>query len=321
MAVIDAIRPPLAVFGIQPEEVLPYVDTDYPGVAVLLAGTFSQGLATPTSDVDFLVIYPASVRVGGLFPTTGNESANTEPRRSFDHSFPRDHLLVINRETPQHRKVQSYVTRADYLERFQDDVRSRNDPFRARIAEQGGNHREGRMLDRTSHVLLHRLYTGIPIVNSDEIGRLVSRLSVDELCANVSSRETTEIQCYFSDIEGLLAAPGRTDEIAIEFIIQRIHYHLAIVLLASIGEFSPREKLVYRLLQRNSQIIGQAVVDDFFLSLSSTRDRTLRSPLSIREFVASVMQRTPSIKDLVRAEYRQWLSETNYAPYQLVTAS
>lgn len=324
MSIATMLADPLGIYGIDPAPILPLINLENDEAMLLLAGTFSQGLATPTSDIDILLIYPSGYEIEGFRRSTslqdhgGRHRLKVSPVRPDDMAFPSDNLLVINRETNDGHKVQTYITSEDYVLELQDLISARNNSFRRRLSgDASAKRREGCMLDRViGQIILHRLYTGLPLSNGDNIAKLKSRLSLSEIADNVAIRETTQIQNFYSDIEGLLLLPHEPEIDTIIFVLQKIHLHLATVLLAAIGEISPREKLIYRLLKRNREVIGEAVVDDFFASLRSIPESALSKARNISSFVSNIIGRANHMSDLVRDEFQLWTEESTYIPYR-----
>jgi hypothetical protein len=292
------------------------ITPDHPDAILLLTGTFAQGLATPTSDIDLLLVYPSDSYVHGFTASRTSETNDVYPLQEGDSVFPQDQGTIINRELSEGQKIQIYVTRADHITGVQNSVRARNDSFRARIS---GDHsrlrRDGRLLFFIDQLIMYRFYTGVVLHNTAGAEQIRNRLPLSELADNVAVRETSMIQGYFSDLRGLIAQSGQQEFETLLLIHQRMLVSLTVVLLAAVGEFCPQEKLLFRLLKRHAAAIGEDVVNDL-LERFTDLERFVRSDaLEINDFVYNVLMRARTKSPLVEAEYADWNKESVFATF------
>jgi len=311
----------LASFTVDFADLEKHIAPDHPEAILLLTGTFAQGLATPTSDIDLLLVYPESSFIHGFTAKRTTETNDVYPLREGDSVFPQDQGMIVNRELSDGQKIQTYVTRADYIRSVQHQVRARNDSFRARIAgDHSGLRRDGRLLFFIDQLILYRFYTGLVLYNVDGAERLRGELPLAELADNVAVRETSMIQGYFSDLRGLTALSGQDEFETLLLIHQRMLVSLTVVLLAAVGEFCPQEKLLFRLLKRHAAEIGEDVVEKL-LDRFSNLPRTLRvDPLEINDFIYGLLLKARTKSPLVEAEYADWNKESVFATFVPVAA-
>lgn len=308
----------LAPFRITSDQIMDFANIADDGAIVLLAGTFNQRLATPTSDIDLLLIYPEDRFVDGLSNSRLGTKLDVYPTRHDELSFPRENILIVNRTISTGQKIQTNVIRADYIKRLQDGIKARNDDMRGRLDGRHNNRRRvGRLIDFEEQVMLHRTYTGTALHNDAARLSLISRLPLTEISYNVSIRETSGVQSYISDLVGLTSLSGSAEIETINLMEHKILMHLCGAVLASVDELSPQEKLMFRLLKRYSSEIGTDIVNDL---LSRFRDRALlvrEDPRSIIEFVKDIFSRLRTMDDYTRREYDLWNEETDYPEFQL----
>jgi hypothetical protein len=302
--------------NVQAEEILSLVNKDE-HVMALLAGTVNQGLATPTSDIDFLLVYPDEYYVEGLDANSQGKVKRYIPR-SGESAFPTERTLIVNRTSVQGYKVQLTLAKASMVRHLQDTVKARNESVRARLAgDSRALHRRGKMLDLPGQLLIHRLYTGLPIHEEESVKQLTERIAYAEFLDNVSMRETAQVQGWLSDIQGLYALSGYSEKSTFIFLYHKVFRHIASLLLASVGELSPQEKLLYRLLNQYADRIGAQWLTEFFTALDQL-DRFLAAPPSVfSHFIHSLLSKATTLNAFIRDEIAAWNSEAAYSTFTL----
>lgn len=307
---IDALLSP---FGIGAAEILDYAQPDDKDAIVLLTGTFNLGLATPTSDIDLLTIYPEDRFIHGLSTERKRGQVEVHPLRDGDSAFARSNILIINRTLPTGQKIQTNVVRADYVHFLQDAVLLRNNNIRSRLAGDAGSRiRQGKLIDFEEQVVLHRSYTGLPVFNSAAHRDLANRLALAEIADNVAIRDSSRVQIFISDLRGLLELSGTEERETLLLIQHKILVYLTGAILATVREITPQDKLLFRLLKRHKNQIGESIVTDILQRFSSIYANLDADPRELIGFVKDIFARLTTMSELVAAEYADWNEEATF---------
>lgn len=259
------------------------------------------------------MIYPADRFIHGLSTQRRPGDVEVHPLRDGDSAFCRSNILIINRTLPGGQKIQTNVVRADYVQFLQDAVLLRNNNIRGRLAgNPAGRIRQGKLIDFEEQFVLHRSYTGLPLYNSDAHRRLVSRLALSEIADNVAIRDSSKVQIFISDLRGLLELSGTAERETLLLIQHKILVYLSAVVLATVQEISPQDKLLFRLLKRHRAVIGDDIVADILKNFSQLYAIGNENPRQLVDFVKNIFERLTTASELVAAEYADWNEEATF---------
>ena len=242
----------------------------HPSETLLLTGSIPQGLGSPLSDIDLLLVTDSRVNRGLVL---------REP--DFENM-----VGDVNGH-----EVHIECWRLADLERLS-----------ARLKDSLARMRPGGPLEcadqpsRSQLKLLHRIRTGAPLANRENVALWWERLSLDDLpeymtCHGLAEfaalREDAHAQAVHGDIESAV------------FMLRLAISSLAGALLASIGETNTYGKWRSPLLERHRQTLGDGLVTNMLRYLFADRSfnrTTLSSGLVFADRVASdVLTRWPRL--------------------------
>jgi len=310
---VEVLRERLSPFQIELSELEPHLRVDDSEAILLLVGTFNEGLANETSDIDLLLVYPRGRYVRGLSKVESETAKAVSPVIQGDSSFASDNVLIVNRTLEHGQKLQITVTTEEYVVALQDGIVARNDGYREQIAGvAAGKQRQGRILNTMeSQLVVHRFYSGLVLRNSLAAQRLRARMPLQEAADSVAIRGTSALQILSLDVKGLLLSHGREELETVLFLHNQMLLHLSSVLLATVDNITPGEKLFFRLLKRHREEIGTSIVSDVLDRYAQAPRFAREDPGGIVPFVNDVLGRA-RLSPLVAAEYANWSDEATY---------
>lgn len=266
----------LAAWDLTLEELAGHVEVPPTGT-VLLAGSIPAGLATEDSDIDLLAIGGGSVGHAGVV----HDSNCVVSSRRFRKT------LKLNIEVwPQHQV---------------DAVRDR---FLTCVDMLTGPSSTDTLVTLNASELrvLHRLRTGVPIVNPERCEEIREEFSIRYLPLQ---RIASTLANAYNAREDAIAQLRIGEPISALWMLRLAVHYLAQAVLASFGETAPSPKWIPRLLDGHRDDLGDEVVDDFirflFPEAGCDADQLMREALDFADrVVKETVRSTPEIHSLMR---------------------
>ncbi|WP_438868233.1 nucleotidyltransferase domain-containing protein [Pseudomonas sp. L1(2025)] len=315
---LSALRDALAFNNIDSANVVPLIAITEHTPIVLFVGSLQQGFGTPTSDIDFLVVYPHGCSIVGLeSPSVDGADYLVDISAEGDSSFPTDYSLIINRRTIENYKVQLTLTTATHIEAIQRVVSERNQSILRRVnGVASERQRRGKMLDRPAQLLLHRFYTGLALQNAEALQVIRNKVPYQVFIDNIGIRETSAVRSWISDVHGLAEANVPCKRETLVFITYRVLIHLSSLVLSSVGEIAPQEKLLFRLLDRHRQTIGAGIVDTLLTAANDVGAVVDSGTDKIIELATQLPLLLSGLSPLVKQEIVDWEQETTFKKFE-----
>lgn len=311
------LREMLALNKIDSADILPLIRIPEHNPIILFVGSLHQRMGTPTSDIDFLVVYPEGYDIAGLeIESDNNSSTSIDILKEGDSSFPTEHSLIINRRTANNYKVQLTLTTASRIGRIQLAVSERNESIQRRISgDDAERQRRGKMLDRPAQLLLHRFYTGLPLQNLEALQSIKNDVPYQVFVDNVGIRETSAIRSWISDIHGLVEIDVPCLRETLIFITYRILIHLSSLTLSSVGEIAPQEKLLFRLIDRYRSEIGTEIADHLLSAFNDVGGLVDSGIENVIELTTKLPLLLNGLSPLVKQEISDWEQESSFKKF------
>jgi len=254
-------------------EIKKYVTPHTTEVAILLTGSVNDGLANETSDLDFIELYNPSQFIPGWIQRDNEGREMLDPGSLGGFGIPQANFLYWHNALSSGRRIQRALSSVEQVEYLQDQVIARNESNLVRIC--GGKSpaiRGGVTLSDAELRFLQRIYTGTIIYNESLIERIKARLPIEELINYNLVRQLTLLESVIADIKGLSIERFNDDQDTIVLLLRKALQHTSNIHLLTAGELNISEKLVYRLLKRHAEVIGEQKIDEIFATLRLSPD-------------------------------------------------